>query len=51
MKTYDSVSSSLGATETFRFKDDDDFEEEIWLEVFFAYSEKIDIPESLIFLF
>ena len=44
---YDSVSSSLGVTETFRFKDDDDddddyddFEEEIWLEVFLRILKK-----------
>ena len=30
---------------------EDDYEDEIWLEVLFAYSEKIDTPESFILPF
>ena len=37
--------------ETFRFKDEDDYEYEIWLKVFFAYSQNIDSPESFILRF
>ena len=36
---------------TFRFKDENDYEEEIWFKVFFAYYQKIDSPEFFIVLF
>ena len=47
----------LHKLETFRFKDendyeyDNDYEYEIWLPSFFAYSQNIDFPESLILPF
>ena len=40
----------LARTETFRFKDEDDYEYEILLKVFFADSQIIDTSESFIVL-
>ena len=37
--------------ETFRLKDENDYEYEIWFKVFFAYCQKIDTPEFFIVLF
>ena len=41
--------SSEEKLETFRFKDEDEYE--IWLKVFFAYSQNVDSPESFILPF
>ena len=37
--------------ETFRFEDEDDYEYEIWLKIFFASLQNIDFPESFILPF
>ena len=37
--------------ETFRFKDKDDYKFEIWLKIFFRYSQIKDTPQSFIFPF
>ena len=37
--------------ETFRFKDEDDYEFEIWLKIFFTYSQIKASPQSFIFPF
>ena len=41
---------TLFTIESFRFDDENDYEYEIQLQVFFSYYQKTDTPESLIVL-
>ena len=49
--TFFILGQIVSIIESFRFGDENDYEYEIWLKVLFAYSLKIDTPESFIVLF